>query len=438
MSKPGALSINFLTILAIYLLTQLGLPWLLATLTPWESTIYKQPSLDLGLLETTLLYSACLVGTFLLLAISFPMKCKRWPSASCPHTLLSLVSLKRLRFYSWSILLVSAFGLFTQLNNYRYGIQSISEIADNVAWQVTVLPIVNISCSFLLLQTILFEHSEAERAKYRISLMVLCVASVLGCNGLASALNSLVLIVFSLMPLKTKFLIFSLRPAPSFIFSISAARSLSLVFLVLFLFLFPFALIGVTVKTTVVDGLPTLQNYGISWLVERTYPQYLSLIASFNSGGHDGLYHLSNYFTNAMFRFSLLLRIAGLLDISIDKPIMMLDVINAHNIQSSLLPLSERSGTSPGLIASFFYISGYLSIVFLPLYVWVVYRVLRPILCSLSYPPTLQLSALIAYQILPFFLQSPFANLQLFDEGFIGVFLFWSLGRRVKRHAFSK
>jgi hypothetical protein len=259
------------------------------------------------------------------------------------------------------------------------------------------------------------------------------MASFFSCTGLAAAVNSLFLIIFTLFPIQFKRTIFSFKLSLAFSISKRTVRYFCLFILLFALFLVPFGMFGLFIKASfATPGTDIIDYFSFSWLLDRLSPQYFSFISSLDSANHSQLGYLSDYFANAYYRFEVILHSLGFFPFP-QRPPVLLDVHNAIFIQAESLPLTYRSGTSPGLIASLNYIYGVFSPPFLLIYTYFVYLVLRPIISTVTLPLSPQLYALLCWQLLPIFFQSPFSLLLLFDESLLLVLSVVWLRHRVIR-----
>jgi hypothetical protein len=182
----------------------------------------------------------------------------------------------------------------------------------------------------------------------------------------------------------------------------------------------PLLLLGLYIKT---QSLSTAGYLSFSWVADRLSPQSVSYLVSFDSSLFSSQNFLLDYISNAAYRLSVIMHTFGLIGAPAERPPILLDVRNALNIQHYSLPISYRAGTSPGLIASFVYVFNSFAVIFLPFYVFLVYKILKPVLSAIPFGPSLQLNLLVCTQLLPIFFQSPFSPLLLFDESFLLVIL---------------
>jgi hypothetical protein len=416
---------NFLHIVFIYLIFQLFLPFLFQVLVGWSSEIYTFESFSGSNIHELFIVSLSLAAIFLSSLYFFPLRIKLVTTGHPLKTVISIFGLRGIRCFAVLMLFSSTLAFIDGANSYRYTINSFSNSLNDSSPLILLVPTLNGLVGLSLLVTALYERSDSDRQKYVWSIYMLCLASVLSITGLASALNGSLLVALNLLPIKFRNFFFS---RDSFLIkNFKIRRKVFFFILASFSFLFviglPLLALGLYTKSQS-DVLAQAEGYlNFSWFVDRLSPQLVSYFASFDSSSLSSQSYLSDYLSNAFYRLSLILRSFGFINIDLERPAILLDVRNALNIQSSLLPLNFRSGTSPGLIASFVYVFDFASIVLVPLYVLLVYKILKPVLSAIPHPPSLQLNLLISFQFLPIFFQSPFSPMLIFDESFLMIIL---------------
>lgn len=316
-------------------------------------------------------------------------------------------------------------GLFysTSFKDFRYYSGGLS----SGGWQLILITILRSIASILLLWMVVIFKVQGKkiRLRDRLSVWVLAAFLVYTISGTGPALNATLFLIFALFPnfflsmvfIKTNSSVFSAKVIWSFIFP--PLLLISIIF---------FAMtIGEGIKNRGIDSAAV--TYSITWLafriVDGISTHYYALVQFFEPRTYYFLerydYPLSYHWTTIQYR------LGQLLGLEVMRP--EVQSMGRLNFLVNSFDISPQQGTSPGPIASFFYILPLpLGLVVALLYLkWV-----SGLLDRFFYVPGFKLSAfggIFAFLQLTFFYESPIDFLLIFDNSTILLFFTWFIAK---------
>ena len=305
----------------------------------------------------------------------------------------------------FSCLILSVYFVINNLNSYRYTDQRLS---DNINFPLLIL-------SFFKSAIFAYVYIDFDLKKQHINKNFLSLFQKIGIILLQlftiTGLTSGLMLVFSI------YLLFAFNPDKKNRFFLFFFKYL-LVFLILcVLFIISYAVkweVDFQESINIIKELD-LKNY-LDYLVSRLSVSYYALMnyTNLNLNYIDYLENISITYRNLIFRFDSL--IGGILDVS--KP-----AINSINRLNYILInngyIDDRSGTSPGIIASFLYQFGsFLGLLLASSYVSYVFKLVD----SVNKFSLLKLLVLIMFFQGVF--KSPFLALLIFDTDFLSLIMF--------------
>lgn len=390
-----------ITLALIYISTEQILPLLLLLLSP-------SADLDIYLLPR---YSASVFVNILVLSISYLLGafCSQLPfktfSINSPTNWL--YSKKTLLILPLVFLATSSTLFSLGLTSFRYG-PALSEGGYSI-----LLPLLYPFILLYSLFVIFFVSSIPSSTRF-----LLIPSLCLSITGLGSAFLSAPLILLLSVSDSTRLHVLSYPFLTSLFRSFRISRLLSLRILLFILILSALIPLGTFVKQS---NLEILGYLDFNWYLTRISPQHVSFLNAlevYNTSSYETILNLDILkFPLDTFSFRLS-RILHLIDPNphsalLPKPLHF-NVYNLSNI--SPLLVAGREGTTPGLFATFVYIFGPFSFIFLFIYTFFVFRLINKFFNILPYKPNLICLALVSFIILPCFLQAPLDLLSFFDE----------------------
>jgi len=316
----------------------------------------------------------------------------------------------------FSCLILSVYFAVNNLNSYRYLDQRLSDSID--------LPLLILS--FFKSAIFAFVYIDFDLKKQNINKNFLSLFQKIGIILLqlfsVTGLTSGLMLVFSI------YLLFAFNPDKKNRFFLFFFKYLLVFLIFCTLFIISYAIkwkVDLQESIILIQELD-LKNY-LDYLVARLSISYYALMnyANLNLNYIDYLENITITYRNLIFRFDSL--IGGIFDVS--KP-----AINSINRLNYILInndfIDKRSGTSPGIIASFLYqFGGFLGLILASSYVSYVFKLVDSVQ---------KFSLLKIFVLIMFFqgvFKAPFQSLLIFDTNFLSLIIFIYYSKTVLSHS---
>ncbi len=332
--------------LVIYLVLVYALPAFLNLWFDYESDIYWVPVNNLA----TWIYGGILFAVTI--SFSFRLKSSASRNLNIPLHIDWNMPWKNLTLLLFLFLSVGIFGTISGMSQWRYSANELSSYINPISFLYVLAPNIVELILFIL---IFFQYNSAGN-QYRIVAFMVVICLALTASGIGPMIGVLLALIFAIIPLTVRRLIFKQFLNNQGFAGVSA--SVILLLPIVFCLGVGAYLVGDAIKTgmSILDVISTNSRIDLEsflyYFVGRISVHWYSINAALHQtvelGVGDPVNNLMAPAANAAFRFSTLFGDW----LNIERPLNgSMSRINYNLV--SLYPFNDREGTSPGLIATF-------------------------------------------------------------------------------------